>query len=58
MELLEHSQGDRYEGYERTIDVHVKNLRRKIGDDGQSPSIIETVRGYGYRYSTTASHDV
>ncbi len=49
MELLEATQGTAYEGYERTVDVHVKNLRRKLGDSSAAPRFIETVRGHGYR---------
>ncbi|MCZ7575415.1 MAG: response regulator transcription factor [Ardenticatenaceae bacterium] len=51
MELLEASQGDAYEGYERTIDVHIKNLRRKLGDDGRAPRFIQTVLNHGYRFA-------
>jgi two-component system alkaline phosphatase synthesis response regulator PhoP len=50
LQLLEASQGAAYEGYERTIDVHIKNLRKKLGDDSQQPRFIETVRGVGYRF--------
>jgi DNA-binding response OmpR family regulator len=49
MELLDHLQGEAYAGYERTIDVHVKNLRVKIEDDPHDPRYIETVYGVGYR---------
>ncbi len=49
LELLEVIQGDAYEGYERTVDVHVKNLRRKMGDDGRAPRFIQTVLHHGYR---------
>jgi DNA-binding response OmpR family regulator len=54
LQLLERVQGDAYEGYERTIDVHIKNLRKKLGDDPQDPRFIETVRGIGYRFSQAA----
>jgi DNA-binding response OmpR family regulator len=47
-ELLERIQGDAYEGYERTIDVHIRNLRTKIDRDGDARKI-ETVYGVGYR---------
>jgi DNA-binding response OmpR family regulator len=47
--LLEHVQGIRYEGYERTIDVHVKNLRSKIELDPHQPRLVVTVYGVGYR---------
>ncbi len=49
LELLEHIQGNRYEGYERTIDVHIRNLRAKIEPDPRHPRFIETVYGVGYR---------
>lgn len=49
MELLDIVQGEAYAAYERTIDVHIKNLRIKIGDDPRDPQYIETVYGVGYR---------
>jgi DNA-binding response OmpR family regulator len=49
MQLMEAAQGDAYEGYERTIDAHVKNLRRKIGDDPRRPRYVQTVFGVGYK---------
>lgn len=49
LELLERLQGDAYEGYERTIDVHIRNLRMKIEPDPRHPHYIETVYGVGYR---------
>ena len=48
-ELINRTRGYEFEGYERTIDSHVKNLRRKIEADPGSPRIIETVLGAGYR---------
>jgi len=48
-ELISHVQGYDYEGYERTIDAHVKNLRRKIEPDPRQPRYVETVFGVGYR---------
>jgi DNA-binding response OmpR family regulator len=51
LDLLDVIQGVRYEGYERTIDTHVKNLRAKLGDDPRKPNHIETVYGVGYRLS-------
>jgi DNA-binding response OmpR family regulator len=50
LDLLDIIQGVRYEGYERTIDTHVKNLRGKIEKDPRSPKYIETVYGVGYRF--------
>lgn len=51
LELLDRVQGTAYEGYERTIDVHVKNLRAKIETDPKDPKYIETVYGVGYRFA-------
>ena len=46
-ELIERIGGQAFEGYERAIDSHVKNLRHKLGPDG--PHVVETVVGFGYR---------
>lgn len=51
LQLLEASQGTAYEGYKRTIDAHVKNLRAKIEPDPKNPHYIETVFGVGYRFT-------
>jgi DNA-binding response OmpR family regulator len=51
LQLLEASQGVAYEGYERTIDAHIKNLRAKIELDSKKPKYIETVFGIGYRFA-------
>lgn len=48
-ELISHVQGYEYDGYERTIDAHVKNLRKKIEVDPRHPRFVETVFGVGYR---------
>ena len=48
-ELINSVRGYEFEGYERTIDSHVKNLRRKIERDPQKPKLVETVLGVGYR---------
>ena len=50
LDLLDILQGVRYTGYERTIDLHIKNLRAKIEPDPRSPRYIETVYGAGYRF--------
>jgi two-component system alkaline phosphatase synthesis response regulator PhoP len=50
-QLLDASQGDEYAGYERTIDAHIKNLRRKIEADPAAPRYILTVFGVGYKIS-------
>jgi len=49
MQLMEAAQGDAFEGYERTIDAHVKNIRRKLGEDPRAPRYLHTVTGVGYR---------
>jgi len=51
LELLDRLQGTSFEGYERTIDVHVRNLRTKIEPDDSNPRYIETVYGVGYRFA-------
>ena len=48
-ELINRVRGYEFEGYERTVDSHVKNLRRKIEEDPASPRVIQTVLGGGYR---------
>lgn len=55
LELLERTQGLAYDGYERTVDVHVKNLRKKIEDDPAHPQYILTVFGVGYRFNPDLS---
>jgi two-component system, OmpR family, response regulator RegX3 len=50
MELVEKVLGYDFEGYERTIDSHVKNLRAKLEDDPRDPTFIWTVHGVGYRF--------
>ena len=51
LQLLEVAQGVAYEGYERTIDAHIKNLRAKIEPNSKKPKYIETVFGVGYRFA-------
>jgi DNA-binding response OmpR family regulator len=48
-ELINRVRGYEFEGYERTVDSHVKNLRRKIEEDPANPQIVQTVLGGGYR---------
>lgn len=49
LELLEATQGGRFEGYERTIDMHIKNIRRKLRAIEPHNNIIQTIFGVGYR---------
>ncbi len=49
-DLLEMVQTDAFEGYERSIDVHIKNLRKKIEHDPKKPQYIVTVYGIGYKF--------
>jgi DNA-binding response OmpR family regulator len=49
-QLLVAVRADGFEGYERTMDAHVKNLRRALGDRSLEPRFIGTVRGVGYRF--------
>lgn len=50
LELLDRVQGEAYEGYERTVDAHIKNLRAKLGDDPKQPRYVQTVYGVGYKF--------
>lgn len=51
-ELLDQLQGTSFEGVERTIDVHIRNLRTKIEPEPSQPRYIETVFGVGYRFNS------
>lgn len=52
LDLLEHLKGDSLDGVERTIDVHIRNLRAKIETDARNPDYILTVFGVGYRFNS------
>jgi DNA-binding response OmpR family regulator len=52
-ELINRARGYEYDGYERTIDSHIRNLRHKIEPDPHAPGLIETVTGAGYRLAIT-----
>lgn len=52
-ELINRTRGYEFEGYERTTDSHIKNLRRKIELDPRAPAVVETVLGGGYRLGLT-----
>lgn len=48
-QIAEQAQGYTFDGYERTVDAHIKNLRRKIGDQSKDVGYIQTVYGIGYK---------
>lgn len=50
LQIMEQAQGDAFEGYERTIDAHVKNIRIKLEPDPKKPIYIQTVFGLGYKF--------
>lgn len=50
LQIVDAVQGYAFEGFERTIDAHVKNLRRKLGDNPKEPRYIQTVYGIGYKF--------
>ncbi|MEM6530161.1 MAG: response regulator transcription factor [Chloroflexota bacterium] len=56
-ELLERLKGDSLDGVERTIDVHIRNLRTKIEPDPSRPAYIQTVFGTGYRFNAHTEGD-
>jgi DNA-binding response OmpR family regulator len=49
-EIIENIKNDEYDGFDRTIDSHIKNLRQKIEDDTRNPRYVLTVYGMGYRF--------
>ena len=56
-QLVNQAQGYGFEGYERTIDAHVKNLRQKIEADPKNPEFVKTVYGMGYKFIGTRDED-
>jgi len=52
MQLIDRVQGHAFDGYERTVDAHVKNLRGKVEPDPRNPRYIMTVYGVGYKFQT------
>lgn len=52
LQIVEQTQGYSFEGYERTIDAHIKNLRRKIEINPKEPQYIQTIYGVGYKFAS------
>jgi DNA-binding response OmpR family regulator len=50
LEILREAAGVEYEGYERTLDAHIKNIRKALDDDSDTPRYLGTVRGVGYKF--------
>lgn len=51
LQIVEQTQGYSFDGYERTIDAHIKNLRRKLEENPKEPQYIQTVYGIGYKFA-------
>jgi DNA-binding response OmpR family regulator len=51
-ELIESVMGEDFDGYDRAIDSHIKNIRNKIEDESKKPKYILTVHGVGYRFGS------
>lgn len=51
LELVNRLMGYDYDGFERTVDAHIKNLRHKLGEDPKRPRYVETVIGVGYKFA-------
>jgi DNA-binding response OmpR family regulator len=49
-ELIDIALGDEFDGYDRAIDNHIKNLRQKIESDSRKPDYVITVHGLGYKF--------
>ncbi len=54
LQIMESAQGSAFEGYERTIDAHIKNIRLKLEPDPKNPTYIQTVFGVGYKLEAKA----
>jgi two-component system OmpR family response regulator len=56
-EIIDKVFGYQFEGYERTVDTHIKNLRHKLNDDPKAHTFIQTVHGLGYRFCGIKDED-
>lgn len=54
LQIVEQTQGYTFEGYERTVDAHIKNLRRKLEFNPKEPQYIQTIYGVGYKFASEA----
>jgi DNA-binding response OmpR family regulator len=54
LELINRVRGHEFDGYERSVDSHIKNLRRKVESDPRHPELVLTVLGGGYRFALDA----
>jgi two-component system alkaline phosphatase synthesis response regulator PhoP len=54
LQIMEQAQGDTFEGYDRTIDAHIKNIRLKLEPNPKKPVYIQTVFGFGYKLEVGA----
>jgi two-component system OmpR family response regulator len=50
--LMELARGEAWAAFDRSVDVHISHLRKKLGEDSKRPSLIKTVRGVGYTFAT------
>jgi DNA-binding response OmpR family regulator len=57
LQLINMVQGYDFEGYDRTVDAHIKNLRQKVEDDQRNPLFIKTVYGVGYKFTGIPDED-
>ncbi|HOX22001.1 MAG TPA: response regulator transcription factor [Elusimicrobiales bacterium] len=51
LQIIERVQGYDFDGYQRTVDVHIRNIRKKIEDDQKNPKLLLTVFGFGYKFA-------
>lgn len=58
LQIVEQTQGYSFEGYERTIDAHIKNIRRKLEENPRDPKFIVTVYGIGYKFVGDANEEI
>ncbi len=52
-ELIQFALGENFEGFDRVIDTHIKNIRQKLGEDHKTPRYVITIHGTGYKFGGT-----